>query len=59
LNPDEYLNRDLKYNLNNKPLVRAKGKLEEHAKEHIGNDSSAIMEKIKELFAARTMKYAS
>lgn len=29
LNPDEFLNRDLKSNLNNKPLGRAKGKLEE------------------------------
>jgi len=29
LNPDEYLNRDLKANLNNKPLGRAKGKIEE------------------------------
>lgn len=37
LNPDEYLNRDLKSNLNNKPLGRAKGKIEEHAKEHMAN----------------------
>ena len=29
LTPDEYLNRDLKSNLNNKPLGRAKRKIEE------------------------------
>ena len=30
LNPDEYRNRDLKSNLNNRPLGRAKGKTEDH-----------------------------
>ena len=32
LNPDEFLNRDLKSNLNNKPLGIAKGKIQTHAK---------------------------
>lgn len=58
LNSDEYLNRDLKSNLNNKPLVQANGKLEEHAKEHMGMLSPQT-EKIKKLFDAETMKYAS
>ena len=40
LNPDEFLNRDLKSNLNNKPLGRAKGKIQTHAKRTHGRDCS-------------------
>jgi transposase len=58
LNPDEYLNRDLKSNLNNKPLGRARGKLEEHAKEHMEMVAQQA-ERIKKLFNAETVKYAS
>lgn len=58
LNPDEYLNRDLKSNLNNKPLGRAKGKLEEHAKAHM-ETVSQNPEHITRLFCAEPVKYAS
>ena len=58
LNPDEYLNRDLKANLNNKPLGRATGKIEAHAKDHmesVTHDSERVIR----LFHAETVKYAS
>ncbi len=58
LNPDEYLNRDLKSNLNNKPLGQVKGKLEKHAKEHM-EMISQHPERVKKLFEAETVKYAS
>lgn len=58
LNPDEYLNRDLKANLNNKPLGRAKGKIEECAIEHM-EMLADNPEKVKKLFNAETVKYAS
>jgi transposase len=58
LNPDEYLNRDLKANLNNKPLGRAKGKIEEHAKNHMENIAQDVKHVIR-LFHAETVKYAS
>lgn len=58
LNPDEYLNRDLKSNLNNKPLGRAKGKLEEHAKEHM-ETLAGDPARVSKLFDAETVKYAS
>ena len=58
LNPDEYLDRDLKSNLNNKPLGRAKGEIEVHAKEHMEMVEQQA-EKIKKLFDAKTVKYAS
>ncbi len=56
--PDEYLNRDLKSNLNNKPLGRAKGKIEEHAKSYM----DAVSQKpahIAKLFHAESVLYAS
>ena len=58
LNPDEYLNRDFKSNLNNKPLGRVKGKIEAHAKEPMEMVARQA-EKIKKLFDAETVKYAS
>lgn len=58
LNPDEYLNRDLKANLNNKPLGRAKGKIEEHAKDHM-ESVTQDSERVIQLFHAETVKYAS
>lgn len=58
LNPDEYLNRDLKSNLNNKPLGRAKGKIEENAKLHMDKIAEQP-ECIRKLFHAETVKYAS
>jgi len=58
LNPDEYLNRDLKSNLSNKPLGRAKGKVEEHAKLHMETIAEQP-ERIKKLFQAANTKYAS
>jgi transposase len=58
LNPDEVLNRDLKANLNNKPLGRAKGKIEEHAKEHM--DKLALdSTRITKFFHAESVLYAS
>ncbi len=50
--------QDLKSNLNNKPLGRARGKLEEHAKEHMEMVAQQA-ERIKKLFNAETVKYAS
>lgn len=58
LNPDEYLNRDLKSNLNNRPLGRAKGKIKEHAIDHMEN-LSQDSERIARLFHADPVKYAS
>ena len=58
LNPDEYLNRDLKSNLNNKPLGRAKGKIEEHAKAYM-DDVSRNPGHIAKLFHAESVLYAS
>lgn len=58
LNPDEYLNRDLKSNLNNNPLGRAKGKIEEHAKSYM-NDVSLKPDHIAKLFHAENIQYAS
>ena len=58
LNPDEYLNRDLKSNLNNKPPGRAKGKREEHAKAYM-DDVSRNPGHIAKLFHAESVLYAS
>ena len=58
LNPDEYLNRDLKSNLNNRPLGRAKGKTEERAKDHMEN-LSHDSEHVARLFQAESVRYAS
>lgn len=58
LNPDEYLNRDLKANLNNKPLGRAKGKSEKHAQSHM-KDLSINSEHVTRLFHAESVLYAS
>ena len=58
MNPDEYLNRDLKSNLNNKPLGRAKGKIEEHAKAYM-DDVSHDPGHIAKLFHAESVLYAS
>jgi len=58
LNPDEFLNRDLKSNLNNKPLGRARGKIEEHAKQHM-DSLQTDEEKVKRLFHAESVQYAS
>ena len=58
LNPDEYLNRDLKSNLNNRPLGRAKGKTEEQAKDHMEN-LSHDSEHVARLFQAESVRYAS
>lgn len=58
LNPDEYLNRDLKSNLNNKPLGRAKGKIEEHAKAYM-DDVSRNPDHIAKLFHAESVLYVS
>jgi transposase len=58
LNPDEYLNRDLKANLNNKPLGRGKGKMEEHAMEHM-EMTAQNPQRIKNLFNAQMVRYAS
>ena len=58
LNPDEYLNRDLKSNLSNKPLGRAKGKITEHAKLHMEMIAEQP-ERIKKLFHSKTVLYAS
>lgn len=58
LNPDEYLNRDLKSNLNNKPLGRAKGKIEEHAKSYM-DDVFKNPDHVVKLFHAKSVSYAS
>lgn len=58
LNPDEFLNRDLKANLNNKPLGRAKGKIEEHAQNHMESVAQKP-EHISRLFHGDSVKYAS
>lgn len=58
LNPDEFLNRDLKSNLNNKPLGRARGKIEENAKQHM-DSLQTDEEKVKRLFHAESVRYAS
>ena len=58
LNLDEYLNRDLKSNLNNKPPGRAKGKIEEHAKAYM-DDVSRNPDHIAKLFHAESVLYAS
>ena len=58
LNPDEYLNRDLNSNLNNKPLGRAKGKIEEHAKAYM-DDVYHDPGHIAKLFHAESVLYAS
>jgi len=58
LNPDEYLNRDLKANLNNKPLGRAKGKVEEHAKAHMA-EIALQPQKVRSLFLGESVLYAS
>lgn len=58
LNPDEYLNRDLKSNLNNRPLGRAKGKIETYAKDHMDNLSHDA-DRVTRLFQAESVKYAS
>jgi len=58
LNPDEYLNRDLKANLNNKPLGRAKGKIKEHAENHM-EGVTQNSERVIHLFHSETVKYAS
>ena len=52
------LNRDLKSNLNNKPLGRAKGKIEEHAKAYM-DDVSHDPGHIAKLFHAESVLYAS
>ena len=58
LSPDEYLNRDLKSNLSNKPLGRAKVKIEEHAKAY-KVDVSRNPNHIVKLFHAESVLYAS
>nr|WP_176015322.1 hypothetical protein [Victivallis sp. Marseille-Q1083] len=65
LNPDEYPNRELKSNLSNKPLGRAKGKITEHAKQHTEHAKQHMEmiaeqpERIKKLFHSKTVLYAS
>ena len=58
LNPDEFLNRDLKSNLNNKLLGRAKGKIQTHAKRTHGRHCSKT-KTCKKMFHAKSAKYAS
>ncbi len=58
LNPDEFLNRDLKSKLNNKPLGRAKGQIKTNAKEQMA-EIAEKPENIKKLFNAESVKYAS
>lgn len=58
LNPDEYLNRDLKSNLNNRPLGRAKGKIEAYAMDHM-NNLSRDTDRVARLFQADSVRYAS
>lgn len=58
LNPDEYLNRDLKSNLNNKPLAQKGKKIAEHAKAYM-DDVSRNSDHIAKLFHAESVLYAS
>lgn len=57
LNPDEFVNRDLKSNLSNKPLGRAKGQLAKNALEHMERIAKDE-EHVKKLFHAESVKYA-
>lgn len=54
---DEYVNRDLKSNLSNKPLGRTKGKLAENALAHMDKITNEAKH-IKKLFHAESVKYA-
>jgi transposase len=57
LNPDEFVNRDLKSNLSNKPFGRAKGQIAKNALEHM-EKIAKDEERVKRLFHAESVKYA-
>jgi transposase len=58
LNPDEFLNNDLKTNLSQKPAKRKKGQWEKNAKTHMRRVQKRP-EHIKSLFRAEPIRYAS
>jgi transposase len=58
LNPDEFMNSDLKSHLNKQPDARAKGKLEKNAFAHMKSVQKRPQH-IKNLFQAESVRYAS
>jgi len=58
LNPDEFMNSDLKSHLNKQPDARAKGKLEKNAFAHMKSVQKKPQH-IKNLFQAESVRYAS
>ena len=58
LNPDEFMNSDLKSHLNKQPDARTKGKLEKNAFAHM-RSAQKRPQHIKNLFKAESVKYAS
>lgn len=58
LNPDEYLNNDLKAGISMRPDFRHKGALEKTAKSHMTSIQKKP-ERIKKLFQAEPIKYAA
>jgi transposase len=58
LNPDEFMNSDLKSHLNKQPDARAKGKLEKSAFAHMKSVQKRPQH-IKNLFQAESVRYAS
>ena len=58
LNPDEYLNCDLKEQLSKKPERRQKGKWRETVEETM-NQLQASPERVKKYFNAEQIKYAA
>ena len=58
LNPDEFLNNDLKMGISKKPIKRAKGIWEKNAKQHMRSIQKKPQH-IKNLFKAESVRYAS
>ncbi|MBN2641392.1 MAG: IS630 family transposase [Victivallales bacterium] len=58
LNPDEFLNNDLKANLSQKPAKKTKGQWEKDAKTHMRSVQKRP-EHIKSLFQAESIRYVS
>lgn len=58
LNPDEFLNNDLKSSLSKQPVKREKGQMEKNAKSHMKRVQKKPQH-IKNLFQAESVKYAS
>jgi len=58
LNPDEFMNSDLKSHLSKQVDARAKGKLEKNARSHMKSVQKRPQH-IKNLFQAESVRYAS